>query len=777
MRIGIDVRPLQLEAYKERGIGTHLRGWIKAAQSLPPSADFFLLFDPSLPRPDIALSSSHWQLQPFTLPLADSDTYDQTDPGNEFLFDSAIEAFLLDHQFDLFHATYTLMREAFASRRIYHTRWVVTFYDLIPLLFRDEYLQPLRERDRRSFAQRLGAAVYAQRVQTLSRTSQMDLANVTGLSPEKIDVVHAGVDECFAPLPAEEIEGRISGLGIQHPYIFGVSGSHHTKNLRRLLEAYSLLPDALRRHFQLVILCPLSSEERRAIQRYLAELGIQERVLLLHGVSQPQLAALYNGAAVLLHPTLYEGFGLPIVEAMRCGTPVVTSNTSSMPEIADGAAKLVDPHRPLDIAQGVTEVMQSPALQAEMRERGFQQAAGFTWECTAAAILDSYAKAAEKPLYSLERVFPASFSRQARRLRLAFWTSLTPHPSGISDYSESLIAELGKLADVEVFLDGYQPSNLPLFDSFPMFDGHAYLHIARRRPYDMNLYQVADGLQPSTMHETMLNRPGIVTLHDSCLAHTTFSDKRLITASRGIVVHSQWGRQQVEQYTQASPIRVIPFGAPSLEDDGGRFARLARRLLGIPQDSFVFGVFGSLSLAQRIPIILRAFSRVHERRPDAVLLMAGPVDASAAGTLRTVRCDLQTAHAQGMYLYQADPGLLLLEMPVADVGIDLCYPADGEGKRTRSALLGQGTPTIVSGAGSCADYPDDCCPKVPAGSGEEDALYAHMLAAIEDEAGYRRAVQAARAYSRDKTWYHCAQQHLDFIEQVLSGTPNRIDHA
>ena len=138
MRIGIDVRTLQLETRRKRPVGTHLRGWIEAAQSLNSPFSFSLLFDPALPTPQVGLSSPQWQLQPLILPFSLPGRTPKALHGNqndEFLFDSTLESFLLEHGVDVFHTTDTFTGELFSGRRLYHTRWVVALHNLGPLLF------------------------------------------------------------------------------------------------------------------------------------------------------------------------------------------------------------------------------------------------------------------------------------------------------------------------------------------------------------------------------------------------------------------------------------------------------------------------------------------------------------------------------------------------------------------------------------------------------------------------------------------------------------------
>ncbi|MGC9397904.1 MAG: glycosyltransferase [Anaerolineae bacterium] len=815
MHIAIDARPLQLDAYKERGIGVHLRSWIEAAQHLDVKEQFSLLIDPTLPRPRLQLTSARWRFQPLDLPfgpLSNSAAL-QIDKDEEFLFDSALESYLLQHQVDVFHETYPFMWETFVARRLYNVKWAVMIYDLIPLRFKDHYLTNLGGRGRESYAQRLGGVVYAQRVQTLSAASMKDIVEFTGISPAKLDVVYGGVDESFDLLPDERIKSDISNLGVTPPYIFSVSGLHHAKNLRRLLEAYSGLPVTLRRTYQLVIRCPLDSNKKPIVDKWLREFRIENRVVFLRELSKEQLVSLYNGASLVVHATLYEGLGLPVLEAMRCGTPVVASNVASLPEIAGDAAMLVNPYSSSSIAKGITRVLGSPNIQDAMRERGLYRARSYTWERTANAILSSLKKAAKADQYNMKRVFPISWNIfRKRRLRLAFWSPINPCRSGISDYSEQLLVELSKLADVDIFVDGYQGTNTPFFDSFPTFDGRAYPYLAQHRSYDMSIYQVGNNPLHRYMYNPLFKWPGVVTLHDIYIYHfvhaaimlegrvdefwdevafcegssvaqkarvdylkgvlddyTLALNKRIVLRSRGVIVHSSWAQRQINQYEEAPPVRTIPMGLLDLPDDGGRFGRIVRRLLGLPEDGFVFGVFGNIHRVKRITTILNAFARVRKQYPTAILFIMGKADISVSDVIASLQDDPSSSRHRGIHLHlgYVPYDFMLMSMQAVDVGLNLRYPTVGETSASLSNLLGQRKPTIVSDIGSYAEYPDKCCPKVPVDSREEDVLVKWMRKFIEDDNYYRRAVSAVDNFVSGRTWAACAEQYLEFVTSLL----------
>jgi glycosyltransferase involved in cell wall biosynthesis len=329
----------------------------------------------------------------------------------------------------------------------------------------------------------------------------------------------------------------------------------------------------------------------------------------------------------------------------------------------------------------------------------------------------------------------------------------------------------------------------------------------------MNLYQVGNNPLHSYMYKSILDYSGIVTFHDVYIyhfIHAVFAlsenprrfweevaycegpevarkaqidyvkgqlddyslslNKRLVQASRGIVTHSEWAAHQVRQKGNAPPIRVIPFGMFILDDDGGRFGRLVRRLLGLPENAFIFGIFGNIHRVKRMAVVLRAFARMHEQFSDTALFIVGPVDASAVGDLHPFQTSSESARTQGIYvdLNQVGYDRMLAAMQAVDAAINLRYPTAGETSGTLGMLLGQGKPTIVSAIGSFTEYPDLCCPKVPIDGSEEDVLYKQMIGLANDRSRYRRAVQAAYAFSQKRTWSFCAQQYVDFVEMLLS---------
>ena len=264
--------------------------------------------------------------------------------------------------------------------------YIVTVHDLVRFYFPFE---PEKFTERLWLKLDIIGIRRASHIIATSQHTRNDLIKYMKIPPGRISVIYDGIDHnIFKPSDV--------ALGfLDKPYILYVGSERPRKNLGRLFEAFAMLkkefPD-----LKLLKIGPVGRYDkfRRDSEKKLASLGITRQVAFVDYVSEPDLARYYSSARLLAYPSLYEGFGLPPLEAMACGCPVVTSNASSIPEVVGDTGITVDPHDTDALAQAIRRVLTDSKLRQDMIKKGLEQAKKFSWEKAAEQTLEVYNKVA-----------------------------------------------------------------------------------------------------------------------------------------------------------------------------------------------------------------------------------------------------------------------------------------------------------------------------------------------------------------------------------------------
>jgi glycosyltransferase involved in cell wall biosynthesis len=231
----------------------------------------------------------------------------------------------------------------------------------------------------------------AHSVITASEQSRKDILRFLPISPARLSVLPYGVAACFHPLPAPDARDcLIHRFDVSFPFILYAGPTAPRKNVARLVEAFARLAE----EFPLIrlILAGSQTGKTTSMDPFSAGGRLSDRILRIGPVSDSDLAALYNRCDLFVFPSLYEGFGLPPLEAMACGAPVVCSYAASLPEVVGDAARLVDPADTRALTDAMREVLAHPELRAEMQKKGLLQARKFSWERNALETMEVYRK-------------------------------------------------------------------------------------------------------------------------------------------------------------------------------------------------------------------------------------------------------------------------------------------------------------------------------------------------------------------------------------------------
>lgn len=354
MRIGIDTRKLH-----DFGIGTYIRNLLRQLARIDGENEYVLL---CRPEDRSALSALGENFRPV---LEHADNYSISEQVR-------IPLALRREGVQLFHAPHYVLPP------LVRCRSVVTIHDCIHLMF-PQYLPNRFALQYARTSIRL-AARRATRVLTVSESSKRDILRFVDTEPEKIDVIYNAYDERFGVEPYEEDVVRVrERYQLQDEFVLYAGNVKPHKNLERLIEAFNLVRNRGLDHLKLVMIGDEISKYA-ALRRAVHQHRLHKHVRFVGYLPEATLAVMYRLAGVFVFPSLYEGFGLPPLEAMASGTPVVTSNVSSLPEVAGDAAILVDPYDPVSIASGMYRVLTDEELRLDLRRRGLARARQFSWE-------------------------------------------------------------------------------------------------------------------------------------------------------------------------------------------------------------------------------------------------------------------------------------------------------------------------------------------------------------------------------------------------------------
>jgi glycosyltransferase involved in cell wall biosynthesis len=377
VKVAIDIRRMT-----EFGIGTYIRNVVRTLAQLDRENKYYLIGSPGKVTECGALPGNF-----HSVPLESGD--------NTFQGNLDFRAIVRRLKIDVAHVPHL-----FWAPRVLSCPYILTVHDLLEHMYGSRDASSLR----RSLHFYLTRRVLrrAARVIAVSQFTKKEIEKLLSIPDRRIEVVYNAIDERFLNGHATDADRALIAQRYQvnYPFILYAGAIRPHKNVVRIIEAFSALKNELQKECQLpdlkliIIGDDLSSHPR--LRRTVVRSGVQNDVRFLGFVPIEVLRIFYDVAKVFVFPSLYEGFGLPPLEAMAHGTPVVTSNTSSLPEVAGNAALLVNPENVFEIRRGLQRVLLDMELREKMKQRGYEQAMKFSWAASVGRILEIYREVAER---------------------------------------------------------------------------------------------------------------------------------------------------------------------------------------------------------------------------------------------------------------------------------------------------------------------------------------------------------------------------------------------
>lgn len=805
MRIVIDLQGAQSSSTRHRGIGRYSLGLAEAIIRNPGDHDVHLALNGSFPETVRSIRHHFADI----LPRDRIHVFDVLDPipgepnhPRRIASELCREAFLARLDPDVVHVSTLVegMREdavASIGRLGTQVPTSATFYDAIPLVYRSHYL-----------ADAGTAAWYNERIEQLrradlllaiSQSSANEALEYLDVDASRIVNVGAAADPLFRPmLLNDEAKLRLlSRFGIRRPFVMYTGGIDFRKNLEGLIESYAALPPAVRAKHQLLIVCECARKENERLLDLARRVGLHgDAVVTTGAVENSELACLYSLAKVFVFPSLHEGFGLPVLEAMQCGAPVLGSNLSSIPEVIGLDEAVFDPHDPDAIRDKLLKALTEDAWLDRLKQHSTRQAEEFSWTKVAANAISAF----EQLHRRRHSMFEASIHAQPKR-RLAYVSPLPPDRSGIANYSRELLPHLGQYYEIDVVVDRDRlaaTADLPGVSR--IIDAEGFQERADR--YERVLYHIGN----SEFHDYMLplceTVPGVVVLHDfylgglirhravreggetqwltalyqnhgaaavfNCLHAAAPQDAAftlpccisLVSRSLGLIMHSDYARSLAKEWLteeRARRIVQIPLPCPSpAETDRTK----ARQRLGIDPNERVICSFGLMGPTKcNLEVVHAWIESAAFQDPNCTLVFVGARsgDYGNAVDQEISRRDLgERVKITGWI----DDRTYHDYLAACDLAVQLRTETRGETSLALLDCLSHGVATIANANGSNAELPESVLCLLPDrfdGAQLRDAidrLYAdnETTAAIGQAA--RQYVQNAHAPAEVAQRYH-----------------------
>lgn len=367
MKIGIDGRAAKW--YRGTGIGTYTHELILSLNEVDCDNDY-LIFLPE--GSSINNLNENFKIEPV-----------KSNFNDNFWDEVRVPNLLDNHNMELYHVP----QNGVGLSQNINCFKAITLHDIIPLKMpetvSDKYLKIFNDELPKLLSDCEG-------IITVSEFSKEDIAHEFNFPKEKIYVTHLAAEDIYKPMSKCKCKQIIKEkYSIQEDFILYVGGLSPRKNIIGLIEAFSLIPNKNRRNAKLVITgkkgLSYSKYKKRA-----EDLNVSDDVIFTDFIPLEDLPIFYNGAEVLVYPSFYEGFGLPPLEAMACGTPVIASNVTSLPEVCYDSALLINPYNVNDLSYAIEKVLNDSLLTLTMVKKGLMRSINFSWRKTALKTVNAY---------------------------------------------------------------------------------------------------------------------------------------------------------------------------------------------------------------------------------------------------------------------------------------------------------------------------------------------------------------------------------------------------
>lgn len=748
MIIGIDIQALQTENSRNRGIGRYSNDLLMA---LLNSDDSFILFSNANYKDQINVSNEkNRKIIPINYTESKLEADNTVNHILQFLE-------YRSHHLDIFHVMSPFEGHPYVLPVMnpYFDRLVCvvcsTVYDLIPMRFPRLYFQD--PNFKKVYYRQLKTLYNSDILFAISAATRTDLINFLGFNPNRVINIEAGSSASFQKI--ENLSSKIiinikKKYGIKNKFVLYPAGIDFRKNIEKSIISFSKIEKSLIENVSYVIVCKISELDKKHLYDLASNYKVEENLVLTGYIPDEDLNILYNCCDSLLFPSLSEGFGLPILEAMKCGAPVIGSNVNGIAELIEDDNYMFNPENENEISDLIQKILQNMEFRKQSVTHSINKSKNYSWENVANKVLDTY-----KSQYLKKSV---TFHKKIKKPSIAYFSPIPPNKSGIANYSSILLPFLSKYWDIDIFIDGYTTTEPYLQSNFDIYYYKRFEALNNSKNYDEIIYHVGNSDNHSYMFDMIKKYPGIVVLHDVFISgiiqwmtarvgkldefieEVIYShgnhgkelvnmakkniipwdsivwdlpmSRRVINQAKKVIVHSNWDREIISKHYPdlIDKVSIIPhFSKITINDK-----KIDKTVLGFSQDDFLICTFGFVVSTKKIDSIIENLANFLKNNSNCKFVIVGDFNGVYAESVRQVINRLGLSDKVKLtgfideFQYQQYLG-------ICDVCIQLRKNFRGGGSGTVNHALGAGLPIIVTDDGSFSEFPDDIIIKIKQG--------------------------------------------------------------
>ena len=657
-----------------------------------------------------------------------------TDYSREDEYTDKLNEIIRENQIDLIWFPDPMMVNVLFPSKIIDCKAVITMYDLIP------YVMPVKEWPETVKNE------YLRRIDYLKNNNfyALSISEATDNDYRKIVGNHIKSKVTFLAANGD-IFGNSEPYKKDKDYVLFTGGFDYRKNITKAIEAYALAvknnPDSEIADSLFYIVCKCDEEKKRDILNSLED-DIAQRIVFTGYISDEELAGMYAGARVFFFPSLYEGFGLPILEAMRSGAYVLSADNSSLPEVCNNMADLCDASNVDDMADKLVKAFEKSGKESESeREKRIQYAKSYTW----------FKTAEETYSYFEEICYNTNENNSDKKFKIAIVTPWPNQRTGIANYASNIFPFLKRYFDVDLFIDNLNEE----VDKGEVFNYYDLTELPSRvDDYDEILYQIGNNMEFHKNAFKMLTEcKGIAEIHDFDLSSFFYNsyflggDKKLMrdalrlgygseainfidsvenqrqvfdgrykmsdsvaAYADAVLFHNKWSALECRSHSKKY---VVPHACFDYGEADEKTIEDIKKRINYSDSDVIIGMFGFINRNKRYNILVKAFKKLKSKNAKLVFWGNDP-NGDLADLLKK-----EGLTGKVYIMGYMDSKEYRAGVKITDIVVNMRYPSMGESSGTLCEALSAGKPTIVTGINQYLEFPDEVCWKLPCNPNNE----------------------------------------------------------